>query len=62
VIKSEAMMQGMRPIRFNGWEKVMRGITTIEEVLRVSMEDEFETPEERELIKKHLRDIAPATT
>jgi len=60
VIKSEAMMQGMRPIRFNGWEKVMRGITTIEEVLRVSMEDEFETPEERELIKKHLRDMAPA--
>ncbi len=60
IIKSEAMRQGMRPIRFNGWEKVMAGATTIDEVLRVSMEDEFESPEERELIRQHLREAQAA--
>ena len=40
-IKREAMKHGMRPIRWDGWEKVKQGVTTIEEVLRVTMEDEF---------------------
>jgi type II secretory ATPase GspE/PulE/Tfp pilus assembly ATPase PilB-like protein len=40
-IKAVAMKEGMRPIRFAGWDKIKRGITTCDEVLRVTMEDEF---------------------
>ncbi|MEO8377542.1 MAG: hypothetical protein ABI579_07710, partial [Candidatus Sumerlaeota bacterium] len=40
-IKGVAMKQGMRPIRFDGWEKIKTGVSTCEEVLRVTMEDEF---------------------
>ena len=35
------MKHGMQPIRYDGWDKIRRGITTCEEVLRVTMEDEF---------------------
>jgi len=31
----------MEPIRFDGWAKIKSGMTTAEEVLRVTMEDEF---------------------
>ncbi|MFH0792710.1 MAG: ATPase, T2SS/T4P/T4SS family [bacterium] len=40
-LKAVAMKHGMQPIRFDGWKKVKRNLTTIEEVLRVTMEDEF---------------------
>lgn len=40
VIKQAAIRQGMRTLREDGWIKVKGGITTIEEVLRVSEEDE----------------------
>lgn len=41
VIKKIALEHGTKPLRYDGWLKVKSGITTIEEVLRVSMEDEF---------------------
>ena len=40
VIKNEALKQGMRTLRDDGWSKVLAGITTVEEVVRVSEEDE----------------------
>ncbi len=40
VIKQKALEQGMRTLRSDGWRKVREGITTIDEVLRVSEEDE----------------------
>ena len=40
VIKQEALRHGMRTLRDDGWIKVLRGVTTVEEVLRVSEEDE----------------------
>ena len=39
-IKQVALRQGMRTLRSDGWNKVLGGVTTIEEVLRVSEEDE----------------------
>jgi len=35
-LRSKAAAEGMRPLREDGWEKVRQGITTIEEVLRVT--------------------------
>lgn len=40
IIKKHAVKHGMKTLRDDGWDKVLRGITTIEEVLRVSEEDE----------------------
>jgi type II secretion system protein E len=39
-IKQEAIKHGMRTLREDGWTKVLKGVTTLEEVLRVSEEDE----------------------
>jgi type II secretory ATPase GspE/PulE/Tfp pilus assembly ATPase PilB-like protein len=39
-IAQKAMEQGMRTLRMDGWEKVKNGITTIEEVLRVTQSEE----------------------
>jgi type II secretion system protein E len=39
-IKNEAIRHGMRTLRDDGWQKVIHGVTTVEEVLRVSEEDE----------------------
>ncbi len=39
-IKNLALTQGMRTLRDDGWRKMKEGITTLEEVLRVSQEDE----------------------
>jgi type II secretion system protein E len=39
-IKATAIQHGMRTLRQDGWSKALEGITTIEEVLRVSEEDE----------------------
>lgn len=41
VLRREAMKSGMKPIRLDGWHKVTKGATTIDEVLRVTMEGEF---------------------
>ncbi len=38
--QAEALRRGMRTLREDGWNKVLAGITTIEEVLRVTEEDE----------------------
>ena len=39
-IKQEALKHGMRTLRDDGWDKVLKGVTTIEEVVRVSEDDE----------------------
>ena len=39
-IAQKAMEQGMKTLRMDGWEKVKNGITTIEEVLRVTQSEE----------------------
>ncbi len=38
-IKQQALKEGMRTLRDDGWEKAARGITTLEEVLRATEED-----------------------
>ncbi len=40
VIKQKALENGMCTLRSDGWRKVLKGLTTIEEVIRVSEEDE----------------------
>ena len=40
-IRSAACQQGMRTLREDGWAKVLQGITTVEEVLRVTRQDEW---------------------
>jgi type II secretory ATPase GspE/PulE/Tfp pilus assembly ATPase PilB-like protein len=39
-IAAQAVEQGMRTLRVDGWNKVRAGITTIEEVLRVTQIEE----------------------
>ncbi len=39
-LKAAALRHGMRTLRDDGWTKALAGLTTIEEVLRVSEEDE----------------------
>lgn len=39
LIKKKAKELGMRDLREDGWEKVLKGITTVEEVLRVTEEE-----------------------
>ncbi len=39
-IKIHALEHGMRTLRMDGWRKVLAGVTTLEEVLRVTSEDE----------------------
>ena len=41
-IKQQALEQGMKTLREDGWDKVLAGTTTIDEILRVTEEDEFE--------------------
>ena len=40
VLKSAAAVGGMKTLRHDGWRRVVEGRTTIEEVLRVTQEDE----------------------
>ena len=42
-IKAEALKHGMRTLRDDGWDKVLAGITTIDEILRVTEDDEPES-------------------
>jgi general secretion pathway protein E/type IV pilus assembly protein PilB len=39
-LKQKGIAQGMRTLRDDGWDKVLAGFTTIEEVLRVTEENE----------------------
>ena len=39
IICDQARKQGMRTLREDGWEKVAQGITTVEEILRVTLSD-----------------------
>jgi len=41
IIKQKARDNGMATLRENGWQKILMGMTTPEEVLRVTQEDEF---------------------
>ena len=38
-LKKEAVKMGMRTLRMDGWEKILLGITTTEEVLRITQEE-----------------------
>jgi len=38
-IKQKAVSLGMKPLRESGWDKIKQGITTVEEVLRVTQEE-----------------------
>ena len=38
-IRQEAFKAGMTTLRYDGWRKVLSGITTIEEVARVTATD-----------------------
>jgi len=42
-IKNKAIEMGMKTLRMDGAEKILKGITSIEEVLRVTQEDIIET-------------------
>ncbi len=39
IIKQKAVARGMKTLRLSGWEKVVKGITTPEEVIRVTQQD-----------------------
>ncbi len=41
LLRQKAIQQGLTTLRDDGWDKVRRGITTIEEVLRVTREEEL---------------------
>ncbi len=41
-IKQAAFGHGMKTLREDGWEKVLSGVTTVDEILRVTEEDELE--------------------
>lgn len=45
-IRAQASQKGMRSLREDGWEKVAQGITTVEEVLRVTRQDDLELAED----------------
>lgn len=45
VLRRDAIDHKMRAIREDGWMKIKRGITTMNEVLRVTMEEEFDAKE-----------------
>jgi len=39
IIKQVALTKGLVPLRRNGWEKVLSGITTVSEVIRMTIEE-----------------------
>ncbi|MHB0939021.1 MAG: type II secretion system ATPase GspE [Armatimonadota bacterium] len=45
-IRQFACQHGMKTLREDGWQKVLRGITTVEEVLRVTRQDDIEPVED----------------
>ena len=38
VLKAQAIKSGMRTLKEDGWNKVLAGLTTVDEVLRVTQE------------------------
>jgi type II secretion system protein E len=46
VLKQQALRDGMTTLRHDGWRKVRSGITTLDEVLRVTLEDEHVVEDE----------------
>ena len=48
-IRQQAMNEGMPTLRDDGWQKVLKGFTTIEEVLRVTEENLVEQPDDEQL-------------
>jgi len=44
IIRQKGMGQGMRLLREDGWGKALRGLTSVEEVLRVTMETQEASP------------------
>jgi type II secretion system protein E len=53
-IKQQAIAEGMSTLRDDGWEKVLAGVTTVQEVLRASEDNEGGAPE------AHARPEPPA--
>jgi len=54
-LKQCAIAQGMETLRHDGWRRVMQGITTIEEVVRVTQTDEVmaeTTPEAEPVVAR----------
>jgi len=45
-VRAAACQQGMKTLREDGWQKVLQGITTVEEVLRVTRQDDIEPVED----------------
>ena len=39
IIRDQARQKGMTTLREDGWDKVVKGITTVEEILRVTQND-----------------------
>jgi type II secretory ATPase GspE/PulE/Tfp pilus assembly ATPase PilB-like protein len=39
IIRDAARKKGMRTLREDGWDKVVSGVTTVEEILRVTLSD-----------------------
>ena len=44
-LRRAAMRHGMRSLRDDGWRKVVAGYTTIEEVVRLTQEDDLDIGE-----------------
>ena len=42
VLRTEARKRGMRTLREDGWDKVLEGVTTIDEILRVTEDNDME--------------------
>ena len=41
VIKEQALQEGLATLRSSGWQRVLSGVTTVEEVMRVTKDDEL---------------------
>ena len=39
LVENKARENGMRTLREDGWDKVVKGVTTVEEILRVTLSD-----------------------
>jgi type II secretory ATPase GspE/PulE/Tfp pilus assembly ATPase PilB-like protein len=39
VLRTKALQEGMVPLRQDGWNRVVAGVTTVEEVVRVTAAD-----------------------
>src|SRR4029077_12562040 len=63
-LKQCAIAQGMETLRHDGWRRVGQGITTIEEVVRVTQTDEVmaeTTPDAEPVVTRERVNLARAT-